>query len=109
MALLNPFYLNNVLVTPDVIKNILSVHQFPTDNRCSMEFDPFDLSMKDLTTKNVTTRCNTSGPLYTIRLPTTRASQASTYYALTTATTPPLGPDALLKLSTTSVIICNKP
>jgi hypothetical protein len=74
-----------------------------------MEFDPFDLSMKDLTTKNVTTRCNTSGPLYTIRLPTTRASQASTYYALTTATTPPLGPDALLKLSTTSVIICNKP
>jgi hypothetical protein len=27
-----PFYLNNVLVTPDIIKNLLFVHQFTTDN-----------------------------------------------------------------------------
>jgi hypothetical protein len=27
-----PFYLNNVLVTTDIIKNLLSVHRFTTDN-----------------------------------------------------------------------------
>jgi hypothetical protein len=43
-----PFYLNNVLVTPDTIQNILSVYHFTIDNWCSMEFDPFSLSMKDL-------------------------------------------------------------
>jgi hypothetical protein len=27
-----PFYLNNILVTSDIIKNLLSIHQFITDN-----------------------------------------------------------------------------
>jgi hypothetical protein len=27
-----PFYLNNILVTSNIIKNLLSVHQFTTDN-----------------------------------------------------------------------------
>jgi hypothetical protein len=52
-----------------------------------MEFDPFDLYVKDLATRNMVTMCNCSGPMYTFRLPATRP-QASTYYALTTATTP---------------------
>jgi hypothetical protein len=38
-ALPDPFYLNNVLVTPDIIQNLLSVRRFTTDNWCSMEFD----------------------------------------------------------------------
>jgi hypothetical protein len=63
------FYLNSVLVTPDIIQNLLSVHRFTTDNWCSMEFDPFDLFVKDLSTWNVNTRCISSGPLYTMRLP----------------------------------------
>jgi hypothetical protein len=67
------FYLNNVLVTPDIIKNLLSVRRFITDNWCSIEFDPFGLSVKDLGTRNVITRCNSSRLIYTIRLPTTRA------------------------------------
>jgi hypothetical protein len=64
----SPFYLNNVLVTPDIIQNLLSVPHFTTDNWCSMEFDPFDLSMKDLSTQNMITRCNSSGALYTMCL-----------------------------------------
>jgi hypothetical protein len=40
MTLLDPFYLNNVLVTPNIIQNLLFVHRFTTDNWCSMEFDP---------------------------------------------------------------------
>jgi hypothetical protein len=49
-GLLGPFYLNNVLVTPDIIQNLLSVHRFTIDNWCFMEFDPFGLSVKDLST-----------------------------------------------------------
>jgi hypothetical protein len=60
MVLLGLFYLNNVLVTPDNIKNLLSVHQFTIDNWCSMEFDPFGPSVKDLATRNMITRCTPS-------------------------------------------------
>jgi hypothetical protein len=54
-ALSSLFYLNNVLVTPDIIQNLLSVRRFTTDNWCSMEFDSFGLSMKDRSTRNVIT------------------------------------------------------
>jgi hypothetical protein len=53
MTLPDPFYLNNVLVTHDIIQNLLSVRRFTTNNWCSMEFDPFGLSVKDLSTRNV--------------------------------------------------------
>ena len=59
-----PLYLNNVLVAPHIIKKLISVRQFTTDNHCSIEFDPFGLSVKDLRSRNVIARCNSSGPLY---------------------------------------------
>jgi hypothetical protein len=62
-ALPGPFYLNNVLVTPNIIQNLLSVRCFTTDNWCCMEFDSFGLSVKDLSTRNVITMCDSSGPL----------------------------------------------
>jgi hypothetical protein len=77
MALLSLFYLNNVLFTPDIIQNILSVHRFTTDNWCSIEFDPFGLSVKDLSTRNVITRCDSLGPLYTMRLPSRSTPSSS--------------------------------
>jgi hypothetical protein len=49
-ALSDPFYLNNILITPDIIQNILFVRHFTTDNWWSMEFDPFGHSVKDLST-----------------------------------------------------------
>jgi hypothetical protein len=49
-ALPSLFYLNNVLVTHDIIQNLLSVHCFTTGKWCYMEFDPFGLSVKDLST-----------------------------------------------------------
>jgi hypothetical protein len=112
------FYLNNVLVTPDTIKNLLSVCQFTTNNNCSMEFDLFGLSVKDLNSRNTILRCNSSGPLYTISLPTTRAPPATTHYALAAVTAPASlwhqhlghpGPDVLAKLSSIAVVSCNKP
>jgi hypothetical protein len=68
-AFSGPFYLNNVLVTSDIIQNLLSVHRFTTDNWCSMEFGPYDLFVKDLSSWNVIARCNSSKTLYTMRLP----------------------------------------
>lgn len=35
-----PLHLNNVLVSPSIIKNLVSVHQFTIDNNCFVEFDP---------------------------------------------------------------------
>jgi hypothetical protein len=64
-----PFYLNHILLAPDMVQSLISVHHFTTDNCCSMEFDPFGLFVKDLTTKNVIVRSNSIGPLYTMRLP----------------------------------------
>jgi hypothetical protein len=49
-ALPGPFYLKHVLVTPDIFQNLIYVHHFTIDNWCSMEFDPFGLSMKNLST-----------------------------------------------------------
>ena len=61
-----PFHLNNVLIAPDIIKNLLSVRKFTTDNSVSVEFDPLVVSVKDLRTRNTLLRCNSSGPLYTL-------------------------------------------
>jgi hypothetical protein len=35
----HPLVLNNVLVSPNIIKNLISVRRFTTDNNCSIEFD----------------------------------------------------------------------
>jgi hypothetical protein len=74
----SPFYLNNVIVTPDIIQNLLYIRRFTTDNWCSMEFDPFCLSVKNLSTRNVITRCNNSGALYMMRLPSYPAPSSPT-------------------------------
>jgi hypothetical protein len=60
MTFLDSFYLHNVLVTPDIIQNLLFVCCFTTDNWRSMEFDPYDLSVNDLSSQNVIARCNSS-------------------------------------------------
>jgi hypothetical protein len=79
-----PFRLKNVLVAPNIIQSLLSVHQFITDNSCSMEFNPFGLSVKDLPTR-ILARCDSSGPLYTLHL-SAFFSPTSTPHALTAGT-----------------------
>jgi hypothetical protein len=58
------FRLNNVLVVPSIIKNLLSTRQFTIDNSCSVEYDPFGFSIKDLQARHEIIRCSSSGPLY---------------------------------------------
>lgn len=70
-----PLHLSNVLVSPELITNLISVRQFTRDNSCSVEFDPFGLSVKDLQTKAVLHRCDSSGDLYPF-LPTSTSTTA---------------------------------
>ena len=60
------FTLNNVLVVPSLVQNLLFVHQFTPDNNCSIEFDAFGFSVKDTLTRRVTLRRNSSDDLYNI-------------------------------------------
>jgi hypothetical protein len=115
-----PFYLNNILLAPDMVQSLLSVCRFTTDNWCFMKFDPFDLSVKDLTTKNVIIRSNSTDLLYTMRLlgsltPSSNAvaALATVPHALTVVA-PTMwhrrlghpGPAALSSLSRSSFIQC---
>jgi hypothetical protein len=116
MALPGPFYLNNVLVTPDIIQNLLSVCHFTTDNWCYMEFDPFVLSVKGLSSRNVIVKCNSSGPLYTMLLPSrsTPSPCVAPAAALAASTSTwhhhlkHSGVDALSKLSSDSSVVCSR-
>nr|GEU50304.1 ribonuclease H-like domain-containing protein [Tanacetum cinerariifolium] len=40
-------HLNNILITPNIVKNLISVRQFVCDNKCTIEFDEFGFSVKD--------------------------------------------------------------
>jgi hypothetical protein len=59
------FKLNNVLHVPHLIRNLLSIRKFTLDNSCTIEFDTFGFSMKDLKTRRVILRCNSDRDLYT--------------------------------------------
>jgi hypothetical protein len=61
--------LNNVLVSPQIIKNIIYVRHFTIDNNCSVEFDPAGCSVKVLPSRKEIVRRNSSGPLYPLCLP----------------------------------------
>jgi hypothetical protein len=110
-----PFYLNDVLVAPDFVQSLFSVCRFTTDNSCSMEFDPFVLFVKDLATRRLLAKYDSTGSLYTLPLPTsTTPTLRVVPYALATAAFSAtchrcLGhpnSNVLSKLSSSSAITC---
>ena len=56
--------LDNVLHDPKLIKNLISVRKFTSDNNVSVEFDPLGFSVKVLGTINQILRCNSTCELY---------------------------------------------
>jgi hypothetical protein len=70
------FLLRQILLAPSLIKNLISVRKFTIDNRVSLEFDPFGLSMKDLQTGKLLARYNSSGDLYPLYGAPTSTPQA---------------------------------
>lgn len=111
------FRLNNVLIAPHIVQNLLFVRQFTVDNSCSMEFDPFGLSVRDLTTRRLLARCDNSGPLYTLCLLAASTSPSSPLPHALATTVPSVtwhrrlghpGADVLSKLSSSSAISCTR-
>lgn len=78
-SLTRSLHLNNVLVCPSIIKNLIFVRQFTKDNWVTVEFDPFGFSVKDFQTRSPLLRCDSSGPLYSI---TPSSSTSSSPHAL---------------------------
>jgi hypothetical protein len=113
LVLPRPFYLNDVLVAPHITHNLLSVRRFTTDNSCSIEFDPSGFSVKDLATRTPLARCDSVGPLYTLRPTSTGASPPPVLVSTTTSTTchrrlghP--GPNVMTKLSSSLDSSCSR-
>jgi hypothetical protein len=79
------FKLNHVLLVPTLIRNFLSVRKFTRDNCCSIEFDAFGFSVKDLKTRRVILRCNSVGELYTF--PGTASARRSLHTAFVATAT----------------------
>ncbi|GKE50404.1 ribonuclease H-like domain-containing protein, partial [Tanacetum coccineum] len=64
-----PLHLNNVLITPHIVKNLIYVRQFVCDNNCMIEFDAFGFSVKDFMSRRVLLRCDSTGDLYPVTHP----------------------------------------
>lgn len=102
-----PFYINYVLVAPQIIHNLLSVLWFTINNSCSIDFDPFGLSMKDLSTSTLLLRCDSLRPLYMLW------TSSPSLLASTSSTTTwhrrlaHLEPDVMIKITSSSVISCS--
>ncbi|GJV11912.1 ribonuclease H-like domain-containing protein [Tanacetum coccineum] len=60
-----PLHLNHI-VTPHIIKNLISVRQFTRDNDVSVEFDAYGFSVKDYQTGRLLLRCDSTGDLYLV-------------------------------------------
>ncbi|GJS69374.1 ribonuclease H-like domain-containing protein [Tanacetum coccineum] len=64
-----PLHLNNVLIIPNIVKNLNSVRQFVRDNKCTIEFDEFGFSVKDYWTRQILLRYNSTSDLYPVTSP----------------------------------------
>ena len=61
--------LNDVLVSPHLIKNLISVKKLTRDNPINVEFDNLGFSVKERHTKKEILRCESDGELYPVLPP----------------------------------------
>jgi hypothetical protein len=98
-SLTNSLSLNNVLVSPRLIKNLIYVRRFTIDNNCVVEFDPSSCSIKDLTSRREILRCNSFGPLYPMQLPSAHALSIDSTSSLWHHRLGHAGPDVMSKVT----------
>jgi hypothetical protein len=77
----SPLHLRNVLVSPHLIKNLISVHALTCDNFVFATFDPFGFSIKDLKTGIILLRCDSFGELYPLRTSTNKGLTSHSFLA----------------------------
>ncbi|GJV32308.1 ribonuclease H-like domain-containing protein [Tanacetum coccineum] len=63
-----PLHLKNILVTPNIIKNLVSIRKFTTGNKCSIDFDPYGFTVRDYHTRQTLLRCDSTGDLYPLHV-----------------------------------------
>jgi hypothetical protein len=102
------FHLNNVLIAPALLRNLLSFHQFTRDNSCSIEFDTFGFSLKDQHMGRVILHSNSSGDLYTISPSPPHSCSLTTSSTLWHHCLGHPDPSTLATLNSLLVISCNK-
>ena len=110
------FHLPDVLVAPSMVHNLLSICRFTADNSCSLEFGSSVLTVKDLASRRPLLRCDSTGPLYTLRFLASASPPSPVLlaaFATTTSTTSHQrlshpGRDALMQLSHSSDIRCTR-
>jgi len=109
------FRLPDDLVAPSVVHNLLSIRRFTADNSCSVEFDSSGLTVKDLASRRPLLRCDSTGPLYTLRFPASASPPSPVLSAAFAATTSTRhrrlghpGRDALMQLSRSCDIRCTR-
>ena len=102
-----------------MIHNLLSIRQFTADNSCSVEFDTSGLTVKDLASQRPLLRCDSTGPFYTLRLPSSAApSSTPSSVSVVLAATPSStiwhrrlghpGRDVLTQLSGSAEVSCTR-
>ncbi|KAK1415150.1 hypothetical protein QVD17_30922 [Tagetes erecta] len=69
--------LENVLYTPHIVKNLISVRKFAIDNFVKVEFDPFGFTVKDFQSGTFLSRHDSSSSLY----PFTNTASATAFTA----------------------------
>ncbi|GKA93918.1 ribonuclease H-like domain-containing protein, partial [Tanacetum coccineum] len=101
-------HLHNVLVTPNIFKNLISVRQFTRDNNYTIEFGAFGFSVNDFLTRQILLRCDSSGDLY----PVTKSSNLPVAFVSTSSSWRQrlghLGDEVLRSLTYRYFISCNK-
>ena len=76
-----PLVLDNILISPSLIKNLISMRSLTRENPITIEFDKFGFSVKDLHTKGVILCSDSDGDLY----PVTATSPSSPHCLVTTS------------------------
>nr|GEW23704.1 ribonuclease H-like domain-containing protein [Tanacetum cinerariifolium] len=106
-----PLHLNHILVTPYIIKNLISVRQFTRDNDVSVKCDAYGFSIKDYQTRRLLLRCDSTGDLY----PVTQQPSSQTLVVLLSFSSTTWhrrlghqGDDVLCRLESRNLISCRK-
>ncbi|GKC74378.1 ribonuclease H-like domain-containing protein [Tanacetum coccineum] len=103
-----PIRLNNVLITPNIVKNLIYVHHFVHDICCTVEFDVFGFFVKDFLTRRVLLRCDSTGDLYPITKPSTIPHPFLTNKYTWHQRLGHPGSEVLRRLLSSNLISCNK-
>ena len=112
------FRVPNDFVKPSMVHNLLSIRRFTANNSCSVEFDSFGLTVKDLASRRPLLRCDITEPLYTLRFSTSAPPSSPSILSLAFAAIPSStiwhrrlghpGRDTLMQLSRSFDIHCTR-